>query len=39
MAKATAAKKVRCEAKTKEGKRCKNMAAEKSKSCATHKKK
>jgi hypothetical protein len=33
------AKKVRCCAKTKEGKQCKNTAAGKSKFCATHKKK
>jgi hypothetical protein len=33
------AKKVRCGAKTKEGKQCKNTASGKSKFCATHKKK
>ena len=33
------AKKVRCAAKTKEGKRCKLTASGKSKFCATHKKK
>jgi hypothetical protein len=32
-------KKVRCSAKTKEGKRCKNTATGKSKSCAAHKRK
>jgi hypothetical protein len=32
-------KKVRCSAKTKEGKRCKNTASGKSKSCASHKRK
>ncbi len=31
--------KVKCIAKTKEGKACKNFAVEKSKRCATHKKK
>jgi hypothetical protein len=31
--------KVRCSAKTKEGKRCKNTASGKSKSCASHKRK
>ncbi|GBE03689.1 hypothetical protein BMS3Abin09_00607 [bacterium BMS3Abin09] len=38
MAKAKAAKKVRCASKTKEGKKCKNMASGKSKNCAAHKK-
>jgi len=33
------AKKVRCAAKTKEGKRCKKDAVGKSKYCATHRKK
>jgi len=33
------AKKLRCAAKTKEGKRCKNTATGKSKCCAVHKKK
>ena len=33
------AKKVRCSAKTKEGKKCKNFASGKSKFCAAHKKK
>jgi len=33
------AKKVRCSAKTKEGKSCKNTAIGKSKFCASHKKK
>ena len=33
------AKKVRCSAKTKEGKQCKNTASGKSKFCAAHKKK
>jgi hypothetical protein len=33
------AKKLRCAAKTKEGKRCKNTASGKSKFCASHKKK
>ena len=32
------AKKVRCAAKTKDGKRCKNSASGKSKNCAVHKK-
>ena len=32
------AKKARCAAKTKEGKKCKNSASGKSKKCATHKK-
>ncbi len=32
-------KKMKCAAKTKEGKQCKNTAAGKSKFCATHKKK
>ncbi len=32
------AKKARCAAKTKEGKRCKNSASGKSKNCAVHKK-
>ena len=31
--------KVKCSAKTKEGKACKNLAAGKSKCCASHKKK
>jgi hypothetical protein len=31
------AKKVRCAAKTKEGKRCKNSARGRSKNCAAHK--
>ena len=34
-----AAKKVRCAAKTKDGKKCKNYASGKSKFCAAHKKK
>ncbi len=38
-AKKKAAKKVRCAAKTKEGKKCKNNASGKSKFCAAHKKK
>jgi hypothetical protein len=38
MAKAKSAKKVRCASNTKEGKRCKNSASGKSKSCAAHKK-
>jgi len=33
------AKKLRCAAKTKEGKRCKNSASGKSKNCAAHKRK
>ena len=33
------AKKVRCAAKTKEGKQCKNSVVGKSKFCASHKKK
>jgi len=33
------AKKVRCSAKTKEGKKCKNTASGISKSCASHKRK
>ena len=33
------AKKVKCAAKTKEGKKCKNTASGKSKFCASHKKK
>jgi hypothetical protein len=33
------AKKARCGAKTKEGKKCKNNASGKSKYCASHKKK
>jgi hypothetical protein len=33
------AMKVKCSAKTKEGKECKNSAAGKSKFCASHKKK
>jgi hypothetical protein len=33
------AKKVRCAAKTKEGKRCKNTASSKSKCCPSHKRK
>jgi len=37
--KAKKVKKVRCPAKTKEGKRCKNNASGKSKFCAAHKKK
>lgn len=37
--KAGSAKKVRCASKTKEGKRCKNMASGKSKNCAAHNKK
>lgn len=37
-AKAKAAKKARCAAKTKEGKKCKNTATGKSKFCASHKK-
>jgi len=37
--KAVKAKKVRCPAKTKEGKGCKNNASGKSKFCAAHKKK
>ena len=32
------AKKVKCAAKTKEGKSCKNFASGKSKKCAVHKK-
>jgi len=32
------AKKARCAAKTKEGKRCKNSASGRSKNCASHKK-
>jgi hypothetical protein len=32
-------KNVRCAAKTKQGKRCKNTASGKSKFCASHKKK
>ena len=37
--KAPKAAKVRCSAKTKEGKRCKNLVSGKSKFCASHKKK
>jgi len=33
----TAAKKVPCAAKTREGKKCKNYAVGRSKYCATHK--
>ena len=32
-------KKVKCAAKTKEGKACKNFASGKSKNCASHKRK
>jgi len=39
MAKEKKTNKVRCAAKTKEGKRCKNYASGKSKFCAAHKKK
>lgn len=35
---AAKAKTVRCPAKTKEGKRCKNKASGRSKFCASHKK-
>jgi hypothetical protein len=38
MAKKKAAKKVRCMAKTKDGKRCKRLVAGKGKYCAVHKK-
>jgi hypothetical protein len=34
-----AAKKAKCESKTKAGKKCKNTAAGKSKYCSSHKKK
>jgi hypothetical protein len=37
--KAKKAKVVKCAAKTREGKKCKNNAVGKSKFCATHKKK
>jgi len=37
--KAKAEKKTPCTAKTKEGKRCKNTAVNKSGTCSTHKKK
>jgi hypothetical protein len=38
MAKKKAAKKVRCAAKTKDGKRCKRFVTGKGKYCAVHKK-
>ena len=38
VAKKKAVKKAKCAAKTKEGKKCKNTAAGKSKFCSSHKK-